>query len=90
MIQICLWHQLNRQPKVVELNQIECVTYLKRAIYSLVSFEVLLLSNASLIVSSDHRSINIVAPEANFATISRRIPFFPRKVQAFGALKAFF
>ena len=33
VIQICLWHQLNRQPRVVELNQIECVTYLKRAIY---------------------------------------------------------
>ena len=40
--------QLNRQPRVVELNQVECVTYLKRAIYpSLVSFEVLLLSNAN-------------------------------------------
>ena len=33
VIQICLWHQLNRQPKVVQLNQIECVTYLRRAIY---------------------------------------------------------
>ena len=33
VIQISLWYQLNRQPRVVELNQIECVTYLKRAIY---------------------------------------------------------
>ena len=33
VIQLCLWHQLNRQPKFVQLNQIECVTYLKRAIY---------------------------------------------------------
>ena len=32
VIQICLWHELNRQPRV-KLNQRECVIYLKRAIY---------------------------------------------------------
>ena len=33
LIQICLCHQLNRQPRVVELNPVECATYLKRAIH---------------------------------------------------------
>ena len=37
-IQICVWYQLNRQPRVVQLNQIECVTYLKRAIIYLSRF----------------------------------------------------
>ena len=37
-IQICLWHQLNQQLRVVQLNQIERITYLKRAIIYLSCF----------------------------------------------------
>ena len=33
VIQICLWNKLTQKSRVVELNQIECVTYPKRAIY---------------------------------------------------------
>ena len=39
---------------------------------SLVSCEILLFANANWIFSADHRSISIVAPDANFATILRR------------------
>ena len=61
---------------------------------SLLSFEILLLSNANWIVSSDHRSINMSVASLLQRQILPRfldaMSFFPRKVQDFGALKAYF
>ena len=74
--------------------QVECVTCLKRVICLSPFFEILLLSNANWIVSSDHRSINMSVASLLQRQILPRfldaMSFFPRKVQDFGALKAYF
>ena len=61
---------------------------------SLVSFEVLLLSNANWIVSSDHMSMNMSVASLLQKQILPRffdaISFFPQKAQDFGASKAHF
>ena len=90
--QISLLHQLSRQPRVFQLNQIECVPYLKRALIYLSRF---LWGFAAFwrelnIVSSDHRYINIFALEANFPTTSRRHAFFLAKSTRFWRPKSLF
>ena len=90
--QISLLHQLSRQPRVFQLNQIECVPYLNRALIYLSRF---LWGFAAFwrelnILSSDHRSINIFALEANFPTTSRRHAFFPAKSTRFWRPKSLF
>ena len=74
--------------------QVECVTCLKRVICLSPFFEILLLSNANWIVSSDHRSINMSVASLLQRQILPRfldaMSSFPRKVQDFGALKAYF
>ena len=59
---------------------------------SLVSFEVLLLSKAHWIISSDQRSIKISVASLlhNLPRFFDAISFFPRKAQDFGASKAHF
>ena len=57
--------------------------YLPEACYIPLSFSLRFCCFLTRTKSSDHRSINIVAPEANFATISRRHAFFPEKSTRF-------
>ena len=81
---------------VVDLNQVSRMCHLPWSVIytSLVSFDVLLLSKANWIVSSDHRSINISVASLLQKQILPRffdaISFFPRKVQDFGAPKLIF
>ena len=64
--------------------------YLPEACYVTLSFPLRFCCCITGTKSSDHRSINIVAPEANFATISRRRAFFPAKSTGFWCPESLF